>query len=202
MHKVSIIIPYNKDRGYLQEAIDSVKAQTYKGEIELILSHSDKGVSHNLNEGIKKATGEFVKYLCDDDTLTPDSVERSVNAMKDNDFIHGCSFVFGEGRATEVFRPKVERPNLNRMILGNVIHGGTLMYRKDVFDRFGYFDESLWTGEEYDFNLMLLSKGAKIGYCKYILYNYRRHSEQKSLGRKADQRARANEIQKIRKRYV
>ncbi len=53
--KVSIIIPYKIDRGYLNEAIESVKNQTYKGEIELILSQSNGSVSYNLNQGILKA---------------------------------------------------------------------------------------------------------------------------------------------------
>jgi GT2 family glycosyltransferase len=76
------------------------------------------------------------------------------------------------------------------------------MYRRDVFERFGYFDETLWTGEEYDFNMMLLSKGATLGYCKAALYVYRRHDEQKSLGKKANQRLRKQAIKEIRNRYI
>ena len=44
--KVSVIIPYNKDRGWLNEAIESVNNQTHKN-IELILSQSDKRVIPN-----------------------------------------------------------------------------------------------------------------------------------------------------------
>jgi glycosyltransferase involved in cell wall biosynthesis len=199
--KVSIIIPYNIDRGWLNEAVKSVEVQTYQN-IELILSQSDKGVSFNINEGIKKATGDYIKYLCEDDKLTPRSIELSVEAMEGNDFIHGNSLILDHNGRISLFVPQSKHPSLGQMAHANQIHGGTLMYRRDVFERFGYFDETLWTGEEYDFNMMLLSKGATLGYCKAALYVYRRHDEQKSLGKKANQRLRKQAIKEIRNRYV
>ena len=62
MKKVSIIIPYKDNRGWLDKAITSVENQTYSN-IELIVSQGDNGVSKNLNKGIKKATGDYIKYL-------------------------------------------------------------------------------------------------------------------------------------------
>lgn len=201
LSKVSIIIPYNKDRGWLNEAIQSVYNQTYEGEIELIQSMSDNRVGYNLNRGVEIATGDFIKYLCDDDMLTNNSIKDSVEAMKDNDFIHGGSFNFWKYRR-EIQRPLIEEPTLKDLLKHNHIHGGTLMYRADVFKRFGMFDETLTTGEEYDFNLKLLYNGAKLGYCNSILYKYRRHDDQKSLGLKANQYKRKEEFNKIKKRYV
>lgn len=201
MRKVSIIIPYKEDRGYLQQAIDSVYNQTYQGEIELILSQSNEGVSYNLNKGIENATGDYIKYLCDDDMLTPNSINDSVEAIKGFDFIHGNAINLHKDRK-EYHRASVEIPTFKRMKQGNVIHGGTLMYKREVFEDFGDFDETLWTGEEYEFNLRILSMGAKIGYCSKFLYYYRWHENQKSLGRKANQALRTQEINRIKKMYV
>jgi teichuronic acid biosynthesis glycosyltransferase TuaG len=199
---VSIIIPYVEDRGYLDEAINSIYSQTYGGKIEVILSQSKHRVGHNLNQGIKKAKGEFIKYLCDDDLLTRNSIEDSVNAMKGVDFIHGKAVEFNRYNQTRLFIPKIKYPTLEHMIKQNIIHGGSLMYRRDVFERFGLFDEKLTTGEEYDFNMKILSKGAKIGYCDQTLYLYRRHDEQKSLGVKSNQKKRQLIIDKIREKYA
>jgi glycosyltransferase involved in cell wall biosynthesis len=182
--KVSIIIPYFKDRGFLSQAIDSVMAQTYQN-IELIISQSPGNVSTNLNAGIEKSTGELIKYLCDDDLLPNDSIELSVGAFEDPaiDFIHGQALNFWPYiNATEVYSPKVLLPDLKSLLNHNHIHGGSLMYRRRVFYLFGNFDTSLWTGEEYEFNLRILSKGAKIGFCKNVLYHYRHHPLQKSIG--------------------
>lgn len=205
MEKVSIIIPYNKDRGWLNDAIYSVKEQTYPN-IELILSQSPASVGVNLNYGIAKATGSFIKYLCDDDLLPPNSIEQSIAAFTgpEIDFIHGCATNFWmDINKEEVYIPTVKRPTLSDMLEHNQIHGGTLMYRASVFRKFGFFDPTLWTGEEYEFNLRLLNSGAIIGYSPDILYKYRRHQQQKSLGNKNyDYQARRREaIESIKNRY-
>jgi len=182
--KVSIIIPYSVDRGFLSQAIDSVMAQTYQN-IELIISQSPGNVSTNLNAGIEKSTGELIKYLCDDDLLPRDSIELSVEAFEDPaiDFIHGQALNFWPYiNTSEVYSPSVLLPDLNCLLNHNHIHGGSLMYRRRVFYLYGNFDTSLWTGEEYEFNLRILSQGARIGYCKNVLYHYRHHPLQKSIG--------------------
>jgi glycosyltransferase involved in cell wall biosynthesis len=179
--QVTVIIPYKEDRGYLHEAIDSVNKQTYKN-IQLILSQSDNSVGYNLNRGIEKATGDVIRYLCDDDKLPLTSIERQVNAFKDYDMTHGNAYHFWNSGKHMQQKPRVHNPVLKDMYEGNVFHGGTVMYRASNFEKFGMFDESLWTGEEFDLNLSWLSQGAKVGYCDYFLYLYRRHQAQKSVG--------------------
>jgi len=201
--KVSLIIPYNKDRGWLDLAIQSVYDQTYK-DVELIISQSDNGVSYNLNEGIKKAKGDFIKYLCEDDMLTSNSIQDSVNTMLlgNYDFIHGNSTIIHAKGNITLQRPRTTKPNLAEMIRSNVIHGGTLMYKADVFKRFGLFDETLNTGEEYDYNMKLLYNGAKLGYCDADLYKYRMHGNQKSyMLRRRNQAKRKATIEMIKNRY-
>ena len=182
--KVSIILPYNKDRGYLKEAIASAEAQTYK-DIEIVPYKSDNGVSHNINQCVKRSTGTFIKLLADDDIMPPDCIQNMVSVMEDNDFIHGKAMNFtNEGQKT-IHEPSCKIPTLSRLLSKNHIHGGTTMYRRDIFERFGGYDETLWTGEELDFHLMLLSKGARIGYCDHVVYFYRIHSGQKSSNKTA-----------------
>ena len=201
--KVSVIIPYRVDRGYLDKAIDSVKKQTYPN-IELIISKGDKGVSANLNDGVRKATGDYITYLCDDDLLTETSVSDQVKCMEQSgaDFMHGRAWTLWRDGKMEVKAPDIQYPTLDEMIERNRIHGGTLMYKADVFTRFGLFDESLTTGEEYEYSLRLLSRGAKIAHCNDILYIYRRHDAQKSLGKGVDQKARQVIIQGIKDRFT
>ncbi len=198
---VSIIIPYNKDRGWLDLAIQSVYDQTYP-DIELLIQKSDNGVSYNINQGINRASGEFIKYLCEDDMLTPNSISDSVKAMKDVDFIHGNSIILQlDGAETTQF-PRDTHPSLNKMRALNIIHGGTLMYRSSVFQKYGVFDETLDVAEEYDFNLKLLYHGAILGYCNEDLYVYRVHPNQKSrVMQRQDRKGRAMKVSRIQDRY-
>lgn len=194
--KVSVIIPYKEDRGFLDIAIKSVKDQSYPN-IELIICQGDKSVSANINDGIRKATGDYIKYLCEDDWLTPNSIWDSVKAMQGVDFIHGvANNVFESG--TSVQHPVHKFPTIDQMLHNNVIHGGTLMYRKEVFQTVGLFNEDLTCAEEYEFNLRCLNHGMILGYTDKILYNYRRHDKQKSLGKGINQKERAKKIQAIR----
>ena len=143
---VSIIIPYSVDRGYLHQAIDSVKNQTYTN-IELLIQNDNVNVSTNINNGIKRAKGLYIKYLCEDDYLTPNSIKDSVEAMQGFYFIHVVDNNV-HVNSIQVQYPRFKQPTLNDMLYNNVIHGGTLMYRKDILDAVKGFDESLTCAEE------------------------------------------------------
>lgn len=200
MVDVSIIIPYNVDRGYIDQAIRSVHDQDYCGKIELILSQSPGNVSYNLNEGIKMAKGKHIKYLCEDDMLTPQSIRESVTALQGHDLIHGNAYnLINEVKRAQL--PRMEFPTLSDMLHSNVIHGGTLMYKREVFEKVGLFDESLTCAEEYEFNMRCLKAGLILGYCPEFLYIYRRHDQQKSLGKGVDQIERAKRIEAIKDKF-
>lgn len=205
--KISIIIPYKTDRGYLSKAIQSAEAALAYAKVkgEIIQSQSDNGVSFNLNRGLLRAKGEFVTYLCDDDELPREAIKDTLDGMRGYDFVHGnarCvyedNFTFNEPRIRG-YKPKIKNPTLSQMLESNQIHGGTVTYRRDVIEG-DWFDEDLWTGEEYDFNLFLLSQGKQLGYINKDLYIYRHHSAQKSK-QNNNQSERRLAIEQIKDRY-
>ena len=205
--KVSVIIPYNKDRGFLKEARASIFKQTYTN-YEIIEIYSPKRVGANINKGISLATGDLIRYLSEDDKLHENSLKGTVEyflANPDIDFIHGNAMAFynDPGLGTSIHKPEKKIFTSNELARKNYIHGGTAVYTSNCFKKFGLFDESLWTGEEFEFNLRILSQGAKIGYLDKILYLYRRHSNQKSTGNKDKeyQTKRKEAIDKIRNKY-
>ncbi len=172
--KVTVIIPYNTDRGFLDHAIDSV------GLADLILSKSDKSRSYNINKGLKKVKTEFVKFLDEDDMLTENCLEDSLKAIEGYDFIHGNAFNIYPDDSVKEYKPKIHYPTAEELVKpkSSFIHNPTQMYRMDVFERVGYFDETLLTAQDWEFNLRCLSKGLKIGYCDSFLIFYRMHKGQ------------------------
>jgi len=112
---VSIIIPSYNRFEWLQDAIQSVKKQTYS-HIEIIVVNDnstdpkylklDKSINQiNLNHnncsrskfgkpcgaycrniGIKKSKGEYICFLDDDDYWLPEKVEKQLKVMKDRKY--------------------------------------------------------------------------------------------------------------------
>lgn len=194
---ISIILPYNKDRGFLHEAIASVELQTFK-DYELVLYQGDGSVSQNFNAAIDKSRGEFLKFLAEDDQLTPDSLEILISHIANYDFIYGDAENFGELDGWPV-RSYDKTVTLEGMLEKNGINGGGCLYRTDILRAVGGMDESLWCGEEYDLHLKLLKAGYRHKHIDHIVYRYRRHSGNKS-GR--DREARHELINQIKQRYV
>lgn len=195
---VSVIIPYIEDRGFLKEAIQSVENQSYK--CELILSKSNNSVGYNLNRGIEKCTTDFWAYLSEDDILPTDSIEKRIEAIGDADFIHAKGVIMDDSIYTPHIPAKLY-PTLKDMLKKNHILGGTGMYRTEWHEKVQW-NEELWTGEELDFHLNLLSKGAKIAYCDEFVYLYRTHKGQKSAIKSQEYlNKRIKSIKEIRQSY-
>ena len=89
--KISIIIPTAECEGkkFLPRCLDSIKAQTYTN-YEVIVTEEGK-VAHNMNCGIRRATGDIIKILCHDDYLNgPHALEELVSAWKGGWLVSGC----------------------------------------------------------------------------------------------------------------
>lgn len=175
--RATVIIPYKKDRGWLQDAIKSVP-----NDMQLIVSQGGGNWPQNFNKVLDQVKGEYVKYLHEDDMLTENCIEDSIKAIQEQeaDFIHGDAIEMYQNSSKKVLKkPSIERPTIQDLMKKNVIHSATIMYRREVFEKLGGFDETLTMCEEYEFHLRCLHNGMKIGYCPSILAYYRRHPKQK-----------------------
>jgi len=202
--KVSIIIPYKEDRGYLGEALNSIHQQTYKN-FEIIRSQSDNTVGYNFNKGLYKAKGDLICYLCDDDMLTLNSLEDRVRFMHDNDcdFMHSRGWEYWDNGTKREYKLNNPDVTFESCLANNGIMGGSTMYRRELFDTYR-FNEELTTGEEWEFHLKLLKDGKKLSFLDSFSYIYRRHELQKSIGntQKAYQYERQKIKDKIRSWYT
>ena len=190
---VTVVIPYDRDRGWLQQAINSVPSGT-----ELILSQSKGTRAYNINRGLEKVKTEFVKFLDEDDYITENCIEDSVRALEGVDFIHGNALNFYPKGKIKPYIPPCKYPTVQSLLKKNTIHNPTQMYRMNVFEKTGLFDESLYSSEDWEFNLRCLSKGLKIGYCNKFLTNYRVHPGQMT---KANEERRLINKALVREKY-
>jgi GT2 family glycosyltransferase len=198
---VSICIPYNEDRGFLKYCLASIYGQSYQ-DLEVIEVNSPESVAINVNIGLKQSKGEYFKFVGEDDWLPSNSIKDLVDGIKDKPWVI-ANAINAQGRNHEPYKPPLEKVNLLEMATHNVIHGGTTLYRTEILREIGGMDETLWTGEEYELNLRLLSKGYSPGYVDSFVYYYRVWGDQKSRRlRRENRKKRANEIRRIQSLYI
>ena len=197
---ISVIVPYNKDRGFLQNCIDSIKSQTYK-DVELVIAYGDKSVAANFNDGLSRARGEYCKFVTEDDWLPKNSLQDLADGIKDYSWIFADAMQY-ESDNSYIYKTPAEALMFESNINHNKIHGGTTLYKTEVLREIGGMNEDLWTGEEYEMHLRLFSHGYLPGYVEKVVYCHRLWGGQKSkLLRKNRKDERQKEIRRIQSLY-
>lgn len=110
--KISIIIPVYNAENYLQRCFDSIISNNYKN-IEIIpvndgskdgsqkvideykkkypdifnpIIQENQGIGMTRNNGLKKATGDYIMFMDNDDYIDNDYIEKHLNEVKKKDY--------------------------------------------------------------------------------------------------------------------
>ena len=172
---VSVVIPTYLRPKELMRAIASVRAQTYPVEWLVIPDETPreeyptdppafwcaKGCNPR-NDGLDRATGEWVMSLDDDDTLEPGAVAALVAAGEANDWdvVYGRSNVAGVGLLGSW------PPRASGFVNGSVLWRASFGYR---------FDPECWRrGLPADWDLWsrMLADGRRWGFIPDVVHHY------------------------------
>lgn len=175
---ISIIIPYNKERKYLKEAIESCENQDFSGSYEIILQQGDHWTSKNRNDAIKKAKGEYIKLLDDDDILIKSALTDLYKNTGDSDLIVGNYLIMHDNKI-EQYKCEIQN-TVSNMVLNYSLGYGAILYKKQSIIDAGFFDETYKTCEDFEFNVRLASLGYKFSKIEKDIFIYRTHINQKS----------------------
>jgi GT2 family glycosyltransferase len=116
------------------------------------------GCAAALNTALRQARGRWIGWLSSDDLFEPDKLEIHLQAMRDHPrigFFHShFHYLFddtGEKTDPDTWRPiPPPRFQVSRFFEGNYVHGNSVLIRKDILDRAGFFDETLRYGQDFD----------------------------------------------------
>jgi len=179
--KCSIIIPYDKDRGFLSEAIKSCEDQDFD-DYEIIVQQGFKSTSENINDAIEISTGEYIKLCGEDDILLPNCLTDLYNSIAGFDVAaaHCINFSDGYKKEVEITREIKIPKDVNALAKRNTLHGLGMLYRRQALIDVGMFDEELDAFEEVELHLSLLYHGYSFVLCDSVVGRYRLHPHQKS----------------------
>jgi len=156
---VSVVIPtVPKRKKELQRALESVKNQTYKN-IEIIVVDEGLPAPIQRNRGIKRSHGEFIAFLDDDDIWFPEKIDEQVALLNKKEFcdIGLCvTWILDKRFGTERVNKTPDIINHEYILNAFNLHStSAYMVRKSHLKRYGDFDETLPSAQEYDLALRL-----------------------------------------------
>ena len=182
--------------------IESVIAENAKKpyRIEFIRNAENAGISKGLNQMLRLAKGEYIKLISSDDMLDIEAIQNLVECFKCNP---DCSLIVGNGyNVNENYRFGEEPQKYNgrllyekqpdfsgdymlRLLERDNIAAPAVMLKREVFARFGYFNEEM-VYEDWEYWLRIVKAGGKIGYCNHTVVFYRRSPQAVTYMQKGD----------------
>lgn len=211
--KISIVSgSYNHEK-YVHKFIESLLIQTFK-DFELIIiddkstdnnlkkikSFKDKrikiiehtfnsGPSITVNDGIKKAKGEYIAFMSSDDEIYPTYLEEGINFLENHKKYDALCFQLeGIDENNNSIKDKelqriLKFKNLNyyqliknMFITGNMLPAPGEIIRKSIIKDVGFFNPSLLQTQDYDFHIRTLLKHRVYVYQKPLV-KYRQFND-------------------------
>jgi len=166
--KLSIITVCYNNRNGLQKTMQSVVNQTFTdyeyiiidggstdGTVDLIkaneqyidywVSEKDNGIYNAMNKGIKVANGEYCYFLNSDDCIAaPNTLEKIFDKVKNNpDIIYGNLAILKNEKLNSVAKYSSKITLYSFYRFKNAIHHQASFIKKDLFEKYGYYDEKI-----------------------------------------------------------
>ncbi|MBP6824560.1 MAG: glycosyltransferase [Acidobacteria bacterium] len=201
---VSIIIPAYNSAPFLAETLGSAFAQTYR-DFEIIvindgstdntdevlaeflgriiyIKQPNRGVMAARNAGLKAARGRYIALLDSDDLLMPRFLEALIGMLEADPALsvaYPNARYFGwpkhDGKLHQDVFPVSEPVTFDRALKRECYIFGLLVFRREVIEALGGYDESLagQGAEDFELWLRMLQHGYRFKFTREVLALYR-----------------------------
>ena len=204
---VSIVLPTYNGSQYICESIQSCIQQTYKNweliiiddastdntpsivsefstrdrRIRVIQNEVNQKLPSALNKGFKHAKGKYLTWTSDDNIYRPNALNTMVKYLENHpniDFVYaGFSLIDSNGNLIkEVVAGPPELLGIKDVV------GGCFLYRREIHDALGGYDENLFLAEDLDFYIRAMAS-FNIQPLPHNLYKYRTHRSSLTSGK-------------------
>jgi glycosyltransferase involved in cell wall biosynthesis len=203
---ISVVMPVHNALPFLDESIRSILEQTLSdfefvilddastdGSLEVLRKWSLRdrrihlyeskerlGLSGSSNTVTSKARAPVVARMDADDIAHPERLRRQWNIIEGRPDVAVigtlCNGIDAKGREV---RPRDRWRLVRRSVYVPFPHGSA-MFRREVFDQVGGYDETSNSGEDHDLFLRMAARG-RVLTLPDVLYSYRYHSRNMTL---------------------
>jgi GT2 family glycosyltransferase len=202
--RLSLLLPvYRPQREWLEEAVASVRNQTYSNwelcicddaspedwltkffdsitasdpRVRVFRATTNLGISGALNQASTLATGHYLAGLDQDDRLSAEALAALAAAVQDS----GADLVYSdEDRIDESGRraEPIFKPDWSPDLLLSCMYMGHLMaFSRAAWDRAGGLRSEYDGAQDYDLALRLTDDPIKVRHVGRVLYHWRRHA--------------------------
>ena len=182
------------DDGSTDGTVEWLKSQPEYSFARVHQQPKNGGASIARNDGIRLAQGELIVFIDSDDALLPKHIETAVNIFReypitglfccDSTIIDSAGVVLFDGRTWHQIQSEQRNHpvqtghrSLNNIFeFSHIFPGFTLP--KVVFEKVGYFDQSIFPMDDYDLMLRVAGAGYGVYYCDEPLALRREHTGQ------------------------
>lgn len=157
-----------------------------------IINQAQSGVACARNTGIKSANGDYIAFIDADDYWFKEKIQLQVSYLEkhgDMSAVYSAwktwtpqngEFPQAFSLAPVITNSDIDQENsgwvYDKLLFDCIIHTSSLLAKKSVLDKIGYFDNDLKIGEDYDLWLRL-SRVTKIDKLSTALSLYRINPE-------------------------
>ena len=208
MERLSVIIPAHNAGAYLRQAVESVRAQQWAGEMEILvvddgstdhtaqiartlgvtlLQKEQGGAASARNMGLRAASGSLVLLLDADDVLSEGALAALAAPLQAGE----ADVVFG--MAEDFVSPELTPEQQAQLRPRDGAYGGVLpgcsLIRRSVFETVGLFDDTMTSGETVAWLMALRDHSVKTVQLPVVTLRRRLHLTNTGRLRKAQEMA-------------
>ncbi len=177
---------FDEEENNIKDYIDNNKESNIKS---VIFDHSaeNQGTVKNANGGIKKSSGEYIKILASEDMFASSAALRDYVEAIENE---GSLVIFGkmrgitaEGKYVDELLACESDYNLlrsfglkrqrDRLFARNYLPAPAAFFKREVFEKYGYFDEDIRLIEDYPYWIKLTKHRVLFKYMDKVTVNCR-----------------------------
>ena len=189
---IEIIISNDGSDDFDQKSVNQYLTKNKKQNIKNFIINNNKkniGTVKNINKAIKLSKGKYITIFAADDTLYNSQVVtkfvNSFNTLPENELIVTSQVDMYDVRLKKIIQPFISETNKEKirkltpkklfaeMSTQCILPGSGTCYKREIFKKYGYFDEKYVLVEDYSSALKFSRLGIKYNYFDFVSIKHR-----------------------------